>query len=148
VFNWSDRKEDIEVPRERLGWGEGLIVHSFWDDALYELRGEGLQLRGIEPHGCRLLAAFSRAKTASWVGSTLHVSQGREVESWTTQRGTAAFRVGLGRKAEGKVLLAIPARRAEAQIDGRSLRGQERGLGIWEFDLSLEQPADLRVWYE
>jgi alpha-galactosidase len=148
VFNWGDREADVEVPRERVGWAEGMIVHSFWDDGFHELRGERLTLKGIEPHGCRLLAAFPRKETASWVGSTLHVSQGREVEGWTVGRDTASWRVRLGRMAEGKVFLALPGRLTKAELDGRPFSGNERGRGIWEFNLSIEESAELRVWYE
>lgn len=148
VFNWNDQEEDVEVPLERMGWLEGMFVHSFWDDELYELRGKRISLKGIEPHGCRLLAAFPRRGTASWVGSTLHASQGREVAIWTAQEGVAVCQLRMGRKAEGKVLLAIPTRPIRAEIDGQAVQGKDRGSSTWEFALSFDQQAVLRVWYE
>jgi alpha-galactosidase len=148
VFNWSDREDDIEVPLERVGWSEGMVVHSFWDDELYEVRGRGIVLQGIEPHGCRLLAAFPRMRTASWVGSTLHVSQGREVASWAAGVEGAVCQLRVGRKAEGEILLAFPTRPTGAQINGQAVSGRDRGSGIWEFAVSLDQQAELRIWYE
>jgi hypothetical protein len=82
------------------------------------------------------------------VGSTLHASQGREVAIWTAQEGVAVCQLRIGRKAEGKVLLAIPTRPIRAEIDGRSIQGKDRGSSIWEFALSFDQQAVLRVWYE
>ena len=85
---------------------------------------------------------------ASWIGSTLHVSQGREVASWTAGDGIAVCQLRIGRKAEGKVLLTLPGRPTKAQINGQPLTGTQRRPGIWEFLVSFDQQADLQVWYE
>ncbi len=136
IFNWDDREfhEDIAIEKFGLDPSTPYWTRSFWDGVTDEARGGVLPVRGIAPHGARLLAL--RPVTSGeplYLGSDLHISQGLEVKKQTLKVSEAfsVLELELHRPghAQGQVDLYLPAapRRVKLNaqpIDWASLPGQ------------------------
>ena len=96
AFNWDDKARpvtlearDFRLPEETY-W-----VRSFWDDKVRQVKAGSPLFNGTLPAHAPLLLALRPCQTdqAQYLGSSLHISQGLEVEQWKAKDGKAGLRI-------------------------------------------------------
>ncbi len=81
----------------------------------------------------------------TFVGSSLHFTQGREVAAFDVSSQHLALEIGLARKASGQLYLRLPESPRSATLDGLPVVWQAYGYGLHRFDVTLTGPAHLEV---
>ena len=112
LFNWDEKPATRWLPHPA---GEPAShVHDFWQQT-HTLATAPVQY-DLPPHSGRLLAVRSALAVPQYLGSSLHFSQGGEVEAWEPGDHAARLIINLGREARGHVVLSLPpvARRSPA----------------------------------
>jgi hypothetical protein len=149
VANWKDcpRQKSLEVERLGLPADRPLFVFDFWARACRRHLGPVLELGRLAPHASRLLR-LCRADLPGpcLAGSTLHITQGLEVESLRAEpepEGALSARLqlqlrDLGRPARGQLWLAPEG--GEPLPVAVTARGRVR----LELDLRGALPGELR----
>jgi alpha-galactosidase len=142
VFNWDDLPRTREVARAQLGLDPAAeyLVSEFWDLVRWRLpAGQSLGLNAIPAHGVRLLAIRRRRPAvAVLAGSTFHFSQGGEVKEWAAAPGQLRARLELGRLAEGRWWLDLPAAPRSVEMDGQPLPVVEAADHIYELAFRVD----------
>lgn len=135
LFNWEDRRADLDLVLGVLGLSPDVSchLHEFWGEEYRRVQGT-VHFAGVEPHGCRTFLLSPVEEQAQWVGSTLHLVQGTEVQDWCADTEGLSLTLGAGRALAGSVLLWLPQRPHPRVVD--STAGIETGLeavseGLW-----------------
>jgi len=144
--NWSDRETWANV-----GWGElglepqpgGWHVVDFWRSRYQGVQRDLLQLGMIPPHGTSWVAVRPVRSQPSWVGDTLHASQGALVQSFSTE--DAGFRAILAptHPTSGMAWLRLPEGAPEFRLDGLPVEAVPVGQGVYCLDLSIHGHCEL-----
>ena len=112
VANWQDRPRRKSLRLERLGLpaDRPLHVFDFWNRSFSLHVGPVLELGELAPHASRLLRVSPVDGAAPLlVGSTLHITQGLEVQSLRMEEGRLRVELrDLGRPADGELWVACP----------------------------------------
>ncbi|MBN1260083.1 MAG: alpha-galactosidase [Anaerolineae bacterium] len=151
LFNWGDAAVERALPRCLPGLDLQRDYHivDFWNRQYQKLRsGSPLPEFRIPAHGCVLLGVRVVKPAPQLVGTTFHLSQGGEIESWETRENLATLTMNLGRLADGEVWLSLPETPKAAFINDEPL-ARERIYaifpGVWAFRFSLYRDAILQV---
>jgi hypothetical protein len=81
----------------------------------------------------------------TWLGSTLHISQGLEVAQWDAGETSLVAALSLGHSSKGQAWVALPAALQDASLDGQPLKWQAVEQGVVALDLCLEEEGLLRL---
>jgi len=147
IINWGETAREMTVGLSRLGLPTADSYHTvdFWRSEY--LRLEGGQWSGdVAAHGVRFLSVRPTVEAPAWLGDTLHVSQGLAVRAWHVEPSRMEIDLDLGRKADGRVWLALPRPALASSVGGRSVAWQACAPGVYAADLSFE--GDERLWVE
>jgi len=81
----------------------------------------------------------------AWLGDTLHVSQGLAVRTWHAGTSSLEIDLDLGRKAEGRVWLALPGPATNSSLGRRPVAWEPCSTGVYATDLSIDGAERLKV---
>jgi alpha-galactosidase len=151
AFNWEDKARlvtleacDFRLPEETY-W-----VRSFWDNTVRRVEA-GLPLfSGTLPAHAPLLLALRLCQTgqAQYLGSSLHISQGLEVDKWTTKDGKLVCRIKANRRVQGAALdLALPGLPQKAELNGTALSWESLPDAVYRFTVNIDQTAEITIQY-
>ncbi len=141
--NWDDRPRTFQGRLGEFGLPGGLWwVRELWRGISLALEGEALPAWTVPAHGVLCLALRRRTEGPRYVGSDLHLSQGIEIRAWEASTNRLRFRLGLGRRAEGHVELALPAPPREVRWQGRPEVPEETGAGTWRLPVRLDPDGE------
>ncbi len=121
IFNWEDRTQTFRLSPGDLRLEEGkYAARSFWCGHTYRF-GDGQPLEfDLPAHACAVLAVRrANLERAEYLGSSLHLSQGLEVEQWLVSRSKVILHLQLNRQAKGRVDLQLPEKPAHLRRLGR-----------------------------
>lgn len=138
VFNWSDQAKMVELQRSELACQPGrVLVRSFWDGKSWVSEADDALFRGrLEAHGCALLAVRPLEEAApAYAGSSLHFSQGVEVQEWLVHEQSLSARLDLGRSLGGVVDLYLPGSMTSAEWNGQGLQAERMPGGVLRFSI-------------
>ncbi len=109
LFNWRDelRTRTLQLGTLGLDWHQPHHVLDFWHKRYYRVIEGYRVFTNIPPHGGHLLGIKPVLDIPHLAGSTFHISQGGEIEEWHWEPPHLTFRVNLGRRARGTVLLGL-----------------------------------------
>jgi alpha-galactosidase len=146
-LNWADRPRSLPIGLRRFGVPDAAAY--LWADA-WDLRagvtaGQELLLPPIPAHGVRLVAVRPATGQPSWMGDTLHISQGQVVRAWQVQGRALHARLGIGRPRRGTVWLWLPGEPLEVALDQQALRARSLGDGVYAIDLHAQAESDLAI---
>ena len=113
LFNWKDEPRTRTLQLGVLGqdWHQPHHVLDFWS-GLYVRVTEGYRVfTNIPPHSGYLLGVKPVLDVPHLAGSTFHISMGGEIREWSWEPPYLQFRVVLGRRSEGAVLIGTAGRR-------------------------------------
>ena len=109
LINWQDRPAGLAFDLTTLGLAADrpCHLHEFWSGEYRRAQGS-VRFAGVEPHGCRVFLLRPVEARPQWVGSTLHVVQGQEVQAWRRDRGGLRLTLDAGRSLKGSLVLWLP----------------------------------------
>ena len=146
LFNWSDqdREKSLELADYDLPSGQ-YYAREFWSGKLVRIESGTLPWQ-IPAHGVALFAVRP-AKTPQYLGSDLHISQGKEVMSWCISENQQALTIRVERpgRAAGEIILGLPKPPQKAILNGESIEWQTVGEDIYRFPMAFETSALLEV---
>jgi len=148
LFNWGERagRRSIELSRLGLKPDAQYHVYDFWLDEYRLHRGPRLETGVLPSHGCALLRISAHDGKPRVVGSSLHITQGGEIERVTAGKNSVKIVLkDLGRRAQGKLLVWLPGGRASAAIGKKRCEISERGKGVWAVELEYSKKTELIV---
>jgi len=150
LLNWSDLQADVDLNLEEMGVQPAGALHTvdFWRASYRRLEDPLLHLSAIPAHGIRLLAVRPVMEAPQWLGDTLHISQGLAVRSWHVADKHLVAQLDLGRRAEGRVWMALPSAPEIVILDKRPVSWQQGAEGVYTFDLTLAGEARLEIIWE
>ena len=150
LLNWSDLPADVDLDLEEMGVQFAGALHTvdFWRASYRRMEDSLLHLSEIPAHGIRLLAVRPVLEPPQWLGDTLHISQGLAVRSWNVVDKRLVAQLDLGRRAQGRVWLALPSAPEIAILDKRPISWQPAAKGVYTFDLALGGEARLEIIWE
>lgn len=152
LFNWSEEEVERELP-EAVALDERKTYHivHFWEQR-YFLMGPGAlrPVLHIPPHGVVLLGVRTSKRRPHVVGTTFHISQGREIKDCRilSESSVMILSVDIQRVAKGAIWLALPGRPTEVTLDGVDLPDKvvrAVASGVWSITCRIAGSAELRV---
>lgn len=141
VFNWGDRPGTRALNLESLGLDPGGEYHlfDFWSGEYRLHRGANVELGPIPAHGCRLLRLCRNDGAPCVAGSTLHITQGGEVDRFSVSGRKASISVmDLGRAARGEILVWLPKKLRTATVKGRTVPVREMAGNAWRIQVEAK----------
>lgn len=148
VFNWVDSPRRKYLDLTRLGYqlGQRLHVFDFWRETCEVSQDIRLDLGILPAHGCRLLRTCLVETKPQLIGSTLHITQGGEVDDIRTATGRTEIRLrSLGRQAEGALWFWTPGRVEKIRSGDNSLSFQEVEEGVIKIALDYSGEITLDI---
>ena len=153
LFNWSNQAQplaldlrEFDLPVSGSYW-----AYSHWEQQIYSVEDGKITLNSdqaglIPPHGAALIAV--RAKTPQapqFLGSSLTLSQGLELQSWQVSTHGVRLSLDLPRHAAGTIVLALPDPISRAWQDDRPLIWKGHAAGCYSFDLKFERTTEIKI---
>lgn len=152
LFNWEDRPADLRLRLQDfyLQPGTTYLARDFWGQRSLAIRGAETTLAAVPAHGVVVLALRRLpARGPQYVGSDLHISQGREVVGWRTGSRSVELQLGRPGRARGEVEVHLPGPLVSASIDGQPLAGEAVTANRYRLALAFERQAHLKLeWTE
>jgi len=154
VFNWQEKEEDLEVDFSLLGLAKGKSYHLFelWQEEYQGVFKERVKLEKIPPHGNKLLVIKEVSPYPQILATTLHLSSGGvEIKEsyYSKTLSQLYFKLGLNRKAKGKVIISIPegfkVQRVYSNAYSQKTKVEEDILII---EVRFDKEAEFRVDFE
>jgi alpha-galactosidase len=147
LINWEDRSADLSLELGTLGLSAetSCHVHEFWNSEYRRIQG-AVPFSQVEAHGCRVFMLRVVEQVPQWVGSSLHLVQGTEVQDWQSGPEGIALTLGAGRALEGSVLLWLPGipHPQMAAPENVAAHLEEVGGGLWRIQLQTG-PEPVRI---
>ena len=152
IFNWDEKERDEAIPLERFGLDGEFFVRSFWDGITGEVRGGALPLKGIPPHGVKLLALTPSPSPRGrgelrYIGSDLHISQGLEIQTFGVSETPKVLTLELARPghAQGQIDLYLPHPPREVSLNNLLIAWQSLPEQVYRFEVDFHNQAILEI---
>jgi alpha-galactosidase len=119
LFNWDDKAREMQCCPEDFELVEGdYWVRSFWSGAVNRVQsGQPLWKETLPAHGALLLAVRKAAgQQACYLGSDLHISQGKEVTAWHETPGLLSLKINT--RINGSIDLYLPVKPVKIEVAG------------------------------
>ena len=150
VVNWDDTASSDSVDLAALGLPAAAAYHvfDFWQEEYHRVDGSRLRIPSIAPHGVALFCVRPVEHQPSWVGDTLHISQGLAVRDWSVKSKAAVASLDAGHHAHGQAWLWVPGRPTAVRWRASRLAWDEPHPGVCRVALSVERQGELQVEWE
>ncbi len=150
LLNWSAKEEDIKIHMPKLGlpFAEAYHAVDFWQESYHRSEDAWLDLPSISGHGVRLLAIRPVGDVPLWLGDTLHISQGLAVQEWKPLEKQLDIMLDLGRRANGKVWLTLPADPLTMTLDGKPISYRIVSPNVYVCDLAMEGRSRFEISWD
>ncbi len=148
VFNWEDapRRKSLDLARLGFRSGQRLHVFDFWQEAYHFVEGQHLDLGILPAHACRLLRTCAEESSPQIAGSTLHITQGGEVDG--IHDDSSKIKIGLrdlGRQVEGSLWIWTPDPIDRACLQGHEVKVNQVGAGVSRIPLDYSGASTLEI---
>jgi alpha-galactosidase len=146
LINWEDKPADLVFAPERFGLPVPVLARTWWEDRFLPLSGEPLTFPHVPAHGCVLLAVRQVSPDRpQYMGSSLHISQGMEVNAFTIVKNRVRVDFDLPRSAAGVVDIALPMPVESAEMSGQPVSYSPVAEGIYRFEVAFDHTARLEI---
>jgi alpha-galactosidase len=147
LLNWQDHEAQVEIDLEKLGVPISSSYHTldFWRGVYQRFSHPRLCLPSVPSHGVALLALRSAIEAPQWIGDSLHISQGLGVKDFQTKEAGVSVQLDLGRHAQGRAWLSLPAMPQLATLDNQPVEWRRETEEVYAFDLDFMGEARLAI---
>ena len=149
-FNWQDSTEETYLDFADFDLKSGEYwVRSFWDERVWRVKAGAELFRGkMKPHAALVLAVRAfQPEIPTYLGSSLHISQGLEVKEWEAEKHSLSFLLSPGRRAKANIDLYIPGVVTKALYDDQAVGGSKIEDYIYRFNLQVDTSGRLELKY-
>jgi alpha-galactosidase len=161
LFNWDNQPRDLKFTTAEfyLDPQREYLSRSIWDGNISLLHRAGglpnqdstLHFTNVPPHGVTGLAVrlFNPIEPL-YAGSSLHISQGLEVTSWSwkPQERSLSFNLQRPGRDSGKIDLYLPAPPYEAVCNQAKLAWRQLDESCWRFPVQVDRLAEIHIKLE
>ena len=153
LFNWQAEPVERTLPAALpLDERKDYHIVDFWERRYFRFKaGAVLPVLHIPPHGVALLGVRAVKPVPQLVATTFHISQGAEITVWEAGATTLTLSLKLGRLAQGKIWLSLPAHPTAAFLNDKPLPANAihtMSAGIGSIAGRINRVAELRVEWE
>lgn len=148
AFNWQDQAADIKITLDDFKLVDGnYITREFWTGELGNLTGEtSLTFTKVPSHGCVLLTARRIVEDKpTFVGSTLHLSQGIEVVEWRADEADIHATIRLPRHTAGEIFFYYPGKVKGVEVNGMVGYVNEHGGNVYSVAVEVDGFAHIQI---
>ncbi len=145
LFNWRDesRTRTLQLGVLGLDWHRPYHVLDFWTGHYYRVTEGYRVFVNIPRHSGHVLGVKPVLDVPHLAGSTFHISQGGEIREWAWEPPRLRFRVVLGRRGEGTVLLGTAGRRVTSVPSDVHVRPVATDVVALEFRVEGERTLEV-----
>ncbi|MGB9722764.1 MAG: alpha-galactosidase [Chloroflexia bacterium] len=147
LFNWGERPAEhvLEAPALGLPADRSWHGHEFWSGSCFRLPGHARLV--LPPHGCAVFLWRPVEEGPQWLGSTLHLLQGEEVQGWESDATGVELTLDAGRALSGSIVLGLPnpSFRVRSMPEGGVERLEPVAEGVWRLYLQTKGTGPLRL---
>ncbi len=150
VFNLGDRPEfwDPERFMNATGWQGEVHCLDFWAEEYHSLVLPKPQAWTIPARSVRCVALRPSQPSPEWLGSTLHFSQGQEIQSWNKHTQEVVAHIGFeARDLLGKFWVAFPGQLMQATMAGKELFWAMIQPGLYRFEAKIQGVQEARFFW-
>ena len=146
-LNWDDqpRVQALDLEHFGLPASASYLWADPWERRTGLVVGRMLHLPAIPSHGVRFLAVRPATGEPTWVGDTLHISQGQVVNRWQVTKDGLRARLSLGRPCRGEAWIWLPGSPSQVLLDGQPATVRPKGDGIFAIQIAIQTESDLTV---
>jgi hypothetical protein len=146
LFNWQPEARDLTFRASDfyLSSRSDLWLHEFWTGTIDRIGPDEARVyQQVPALGGRMIAVREYSPAAQYLGGTLDLSQGQEVEDWQLQEGhlNASYRPAGAR--QGYIIIHLPGQIKAVQ--GPQVTSWSDRDGLLRIELDVEDRAELRI---
>jgi alpha-galactosidase len=149
-FNWEDLPKETALSSADFRLPEDdYWVRSFWDQRVWRAaKGNGLFRGRLGPH-CSLLLAVRPAREAHavYLGSSLHISQGLEIDEWEEGINSLSINISPGRSTQAKIDIYLPQKPGEVKFEDKPVSYKKLNDRCYRFEVDISQHGRLNLNY-
>ncbi|MEW6717447.1 MAG: glycoside hydrolase family 36 protein [Chloroflexota bacterium] len=147
IFNWEDKDIDVVYNLDVFQLPQ-LEYHSrnFWRGASCQISGGVLTLNAIPSHGVELLALRPvHPDQPQYIGSDLHLSQGREVTRWQPSKQNVLLELERPGHAQGVIELYLPKPPQSVSLNGQRINWEISHSGYYSIPVEFRDKARIII---
>jgi alpha-galactosidase len=146
-LNWDEEPRALPFDLERFGLPacSAYLWADPWEKRAGLAGGPRLDLPRVPPHGVCLVAVRPATGRATWIGDTLHISQGQVVKVWEVEENGLHASLGIGRPRRGEAWVWLPGEPSQISLDGAPVSAKALGEGVFALELSIQGLSDLTI---
>lgn len=138
-FNWQDQPVELAFSPGAFNLGNNGTwwLREFWTGTVGRTSSISPWVcKQVPPHGVRVMAARKYvADQPTYLGGTLHISQGIEISQWEQHGQRLEIEFNLGRSASGTAVFYLPGQSPQAKINDRPCRIDPLGEDLYSIEL-------------
>jgi alpha-galactosidase len=146
-LNWDGQPQALpfDLERFRLPAAPAYLWADPWEMRAGLVTGHTLRLPPTSAHGVRFLAVRPATGRPTWIGDTLHISQGHVVKAWRVEGSAVHAALGIGRPRRGTVWVWLPGVPHQVTLDGRPVPARALGDGIFALEIATQKESELTI---
>ncbi len=138
-FNWSDQPADFwfdpkkfNLPGDQTWW-----LREFWTGEIGQMdENSPFNFEQVPAHGVRVAASrCHQPETAQYLGSSLHISQGLELQEWQANQKEISLQLDLSKNSQGTVYFYIPWKPNSAVCNSKPLKLEQKNQHIYSLNI-------------
>jgi len=151
IFNWNDEARDITLHLKDFGLdnnGSGIIAREFWSGQIYEIIDGHIACKDIPPHGNLIFALREpHLHEPQYLGSDLHISQGKEVTDWRWdhERENLSFSIARPGITSGEIDLYLPREPISCEINKSAVPLNSIRDNIYRLKVNVQEQAQIQI---
>jgi alpha-galactosidase len=148
VFNWEDEAQDETLSLDRFDLPPGeYFTREFWSGASGVVSDGELTLKGIPPHGVRLIAMRPvLPNLPCYLGSDLHISQGLEISEWkVTPQNGISFSIQRSGKSQGEIDICLQRDPSQTLVDQKPVEWVDLGENLYRIPVRFTKSARIEI---
>jgi alpha-galactosidase len=146
-LNWDDQLRELPIDLRHFGLpaSPGYLWADPWERSAGLAAGPILQLPPTPAHGVRLLAVRPVTGKPTWMGDTLHISQGQVVKAWRVEGNELHAILGIGRPRRGGAWVWLPGAPRYVMLDGKPVPAKAQDGGVFALEIETQEESELTI---
>lgn len=148
-INWSDRKEKVSLESDHFKLLPiNYFVRSYWDEQCTVSKKSELLWSGIiQPHGAVMLAVRPFTQAPTYLGGSLHISQGLEVDELELSIDGCKLNFDVNYKGSGYFDMFLPDQPTKVLSGDHVISFKSLNDFIYRIQLPLDHQPSVNISY-